>query len=114
MAIERGQQQVIAGFESGGLQFSSGLAHGTFSDGTLGASGEGFKQLIQERLEAAFPGTQQKSHKDRKGEHAPAGKVLKIRAVGGDKVRVVQGSGNTRQDVGMDIARVDFMIFHGN
>ena len=111
MGVEQRQQPVIEGFEGGSLQFSSGLAHGTFSDDPFGLSGKRFKQLIQERLETAFPGTEQKSHEDGKREHALARKGLRLRAMAGDKVRVVQYRGKTGQDVGLYIARVNVMIF---
>jgi hypothetical protein len=56
MQSEGAQQALIQRLEDRGFELLAGLRERAFGDGTTDLAGEGLEELIEQGLQAAFPG----------------------------------------------------------
>jgi hypothetical protein len=75
------------------------------------ATGQRFEELIEQRLQSAFPCAQQKGDEDGKREDALAGEVFGAAAMLGDEGRIAEGLRQFGEDFGMDSAKPGSYIF---
>ena len=80
-------------------------------DGAGDSTGQRFEELIEQDLQSAFPGAQQKGDEDGKREDALAGEVFGAEAMLGDEGRIAEGLGQFGEDFGMDSAKPGSSIF---
>ena len=87
------------------------MRQGALGDDAGDATGQRFEELIEQGLQSAFPGAQQKGDEDGKREDATAGEVFGADAMLFDEERIAEGLSQFGEDFGMNSAKPGSCIF---